>query len=271
MSQATLTTVPSALIRDERILEALLTAYQIPLQQKHIFDTNALAQLIQIDVEKISLALAELHTQTVPNLLTEFLQSTPEYTDEVLSKLSSGRVYHVGLESNLPLELALYLFKYPLAHFNPDLAQAFEISRSLIFPASHAFQQRVQAYTEIMRIWLHHDNYKPMLELFDIHRPIDLKRLKSQHQHNIKDNIWHYAVYTTQEQVVEDLHHYFSELSRRCPQYQMPFTRVIRNQNDRSVLTKIINTAQHLEIEFVTGSFVTGPIPKPNNIELSSA
>ena len=271
MFQATLSTAPTKAIVDEQILNALLTSYQIPLQQKHINSPDALAQLIQIDIEKISHALHELKHRTVPSLLTEFLQTTPECLDSILSKLSAKRLYHIGLESNLPLELALYLFKYPLADFNHKLAQQFEISRSLIFPASHAFQKRVQAYTEIMRIWLHQSDHKPMLELFDIHRPIDLKHLKIQHQKNIKDNIWHYAIYVSEEGAVENLHYYFSELSQRYPQYKMPFAHVIRNQNDRSVLTKIINRAQNLEIEFVTGSFITGPIPKPNNIEITSS
>ena len=271
MFQATLSTAPTKAIANERILNALLTSYQIPLKQKKIHSIEALVQLIQIDIEKISHALQELEQRTVPSLLTEFLQTSPECLDTVLSKLSAQRLYHIGLESNLPLELALYLFKYPISNLNTQLAKKFEISRSLTFPASHAFQQRVQAYTEIMRIWLHQDHNRPMLELFDIHRPIDLKHLSHQHQKNIKDNIWHYAIYVSEEGAVEDLHHYFSELSQRYPQYKMPFTHVIHNQNDRSVLTKIINRAQNLEIEFVTGSFITGPIPKPNNIEITSS
>ncbi len=252
------------------LLSALLNAYHLPLEQKHIFDEQALAQLIQIDVEKITYALEELENRDVASLMGDFLQSTPEQIDKVLAKLHNGRLYHVGLESNLPLELLQYLFKYPIANLNPDLAGYFDISRSLVFPASHAFQQRVQAYTEILRIWLHHDSAKPMLELFDIHRPIDLKRLQINHQKDVRDNIWHYAIYVREEGLVEELHRYFIEISRLHPQYQMPFSRIIRNKNDRSVLTKIINKAAHLEIEFVTGSFVTGPIPKPNNIETTS-
>ena len=262
----------TSILTDEQILSALLNTYQKPLHQKHIFDTNSLATLIKIDVNNIAFALQEMRERTVASLMTQFLKNCPECLDNVLNKLTMKRLYHVGLESNLPLELSLYLFKYSIGSLNSDIPRDFNINRSLMFPASSAFQHRVQAFTEIMRIWLQHqDGSKPMLELFDIHQPLNLEQLLANQQQGIRDNTWHYAVYINDKETVENFHHYFYELSHHYPEYTLPFPEIIHNQNDGSVLTKVINTAQNIEVEFVTGSFVTGPIPKPTKITTASA
>ncbi|MCK5867775.1 MAG: hypothetical protein KAG14_05185 [Mycoplasmataceae bacterium] len=239
----------------------LLDLYCKELKIKQIDNEMALNQIITIDREKIIYALNELRYKTTHDLTDEFFNHTPEIVSDIMAEISHSYLYHIGMESNCPLEITLYGFKQQIAYFNRQLDDKLEMTRVLIFPASQAFQQRVNAYTEVMRVWIKMSHGEYMLEFFNIHRPIVLSKLMMQHKKEIRDDIWHYALYINQAKQVKQLHQYCYNLSLKNTDYKLPFESVINNKNDGSVLTKIINKQKKLEIEFVTGTFVTGPIP----------
>jgi len=243
------------------MIKLLLALYHKQLNVKGITSEDTLNQIITIDREKIIYAINELHYKSTQKIITDFFSSTPEDVIDIMGEISHPYLYHIGMEINCPLELALYGFKQQIAYFNQQLEDNLEITRVLIFPASPAFQHRVNAYTDVMRIWIKmsHGNY--MLEFFDIHRSLRLPELTLKHKKDVRDSIWHYAFYIEQANQVRQLHQYCQHLTQKNAHYKLPFESVINNIHDGSVLTKIINCQKELEIEFVTGTFVTGPIP----------
>ncbi len=247
----------------------LLNLYSDQLNIKGINNTDKLNQIINIDREKIIYAFNELHYKTTNDVINDFFSSTPETIIDIMEEISHPYLYHIGMEINCPLEIALYGFKQQVDYFNQQLDDKLEITRVLIFPASQAFQHRVNAYTEVMRIWITMSHGEYMLELFDIHRPIAIPELIINHAKEIRDDIWHYAFYIEHANQVKQLHQYCQALTQKNSHYLLPFDAVINNKHDGSVLTKIINLQKKLEIEFVTGTFVTGPIPSSSFCNLS--
>ncbi|MCK5898597.1 MAG: hypothetical protein KAG06_05955 [Methylococcales bacterium] len=241
--------------------DLLFNLYKDQLGVKNIHNESSLDKIIAIDREKVLQALDELQHKSTKDLANDFFNGDPKHVKNVLAEISHPFLYHIGMEINCPLEIALYGFKQDVAYFNEHLNDSLEVTRVLIFSASDAFQNRVNAYTGVMRIWLKMRHGEYMLELFDIHRSIDLDKLIAQHQQSIYDDIWHYAMYINYADQVKWLHEYCQIIVEKNPTYELPFKSVINNKNDGSVLTKIINRSKKIEIEFVTGTFVTGPIP----------
>ena len=151
----------------------------------------------------------------------------------------------------------------------------------LRFPASPAFQTRVNAFWEIMRIWLVVNGRTLMLELFDIHRPADsvldaAPRLTHRNFHGLaeddedlavghpervahlfsNDQIWHYALYAKRPADVSELHSEFLSLAARDSNFILPYDEPIHNPHDDSFHTKIIHkpgpAGGRLELEIVT-------------------
>lgn len=239
----------------------LFNLYRKQLAVKNIHHETELATLISIDQKKILLALDELQHKSTDALVNDFFSHQPKHVTDILAEVSHPFLYHIGMEINCPLEIALYNLKQNVDYLNQQLDDSLKVTRVLIFSASPAFQRRVNAYTSVIRIWvkLRHGEY--MLELFDIHRPIDVNKLVAQSKHRLYDDIWHYALYLNEADQIKWLHKYCQMIVEKDSDYKLPFKAVINNKNDGSFLTKVINIPKKIEIEFVTGTFVTGPIP----------
>src|SRR5207249_2675393 len=148
----------------------------------------------------------------------------------IRGRLADQHIYHVGFEIHEPLDLVLYGINHWIEHSKRAVGANMKVRNFLRFPASPAFQQRVGAYAEIMRIWLQLDERVLMLELFDISRAADsvlasapklthrsFKGLfrddgpGSGHQQRLdrlfaSDEIWHYAFHVKRPADVMELH-----------------------------------------------------------------
>lgn len=257
----------------------LLKAHAPALQTKQVTDEQALRAIICIDFERILHALVEVKQTSAHEIVREFFTEHAGSIPTAIEHVAVPGLYHVGFEIYEPMDLVLQGFEYWIARLNQRLGMRVEVSNFLRFPASQAFQQRVNAYVEIMRIWVRVDGQTLMLELFDIHHPVVAAlpvqddplylyhvqpeallrhgQVSPRHRQAMNylyqnDSIWHYAVYVKSRQQVLQLHEYFQSLVRHAPEYRLPFSAIVQNQHDGSFYTKLINTQRKLEIEFVT-------------------
>ncbi|MBF0100921.1 MAG: hypothetical protein HQK77_08445 [Desulfobacterales bacterium] len=257
-------------------IEGLLSQYKNTLTKKHIRTHQELMKVIRIDFEKMIFALMEVKNKKGLHIISDFFGKDKNNVLAILPELSEKNLYHLGFEVNQPMDLILYSFKYWIDKFNhqfKDSINEIKISRQLRFPASQAFQNRVNAYVEILRIWLELDHRELMLELFDIHHPLAISMMNDgydsesdghPHVTCIKDyptaisrllagdSIWHYAIYVNHPNEVEKLHTYFKALVTQDMTYELPFVSLVNNKHDGSLYTKIINKKKRIELEFVT-------------------
>ncbi len=248
----------------------LLHQHQKPLKVKHIFNKQDFISIVRVDYEKIMYALLELRNKPAFYIINDFFHKNEKHVREVMTKLKGDYLSHIGFEILEPLDLSEYGFEYGFNRFNEELGTEMYVTQIQRFPASQAFQDRVKAFTEIMRIWIQLDEREVMLELFDIHKPVDdyfLARNTTNirticdnkyifpHAHTIyfaKDEIWHYALDVNTADNVRVLHNYFQYLANQDDDYFLPFKEIVNNKNDGSFYTKIINKQRRIEIEFVT-------------------
>jgi hypothetical protein len=285
-----MTTAPSDLTlhnyESEAQGERLFAPDHPVLAKKNIATRHALIQVLQHDWEKFAHALLAVQHQRADRLLQGFFDDCPEMAVYAIAATRENRLYHLGFEIAQPLDLVENSTPYWLEALNQNGLQGagelLRISKVQRFPASSALQARVQAYTEIMRIWFQAGAQELMLELFDIHRPIDAlwrhlaeseeasppaKRdaqtpwacaMLAPHQDRRlarffqSDPIWHYALYVDSPSKVVELHADFRTLTERVPTYKLAFAEPVRNNFDGSFYTKLLNPAQGAEIEFVT-------------------
>jgi hypothetical protein len=260
------------------MIEKLLTLHNKSLGVKNIWTKQELINIIRIDFEKILYALFELKTKSIPQLLTDFFSENKKIVPNILAKLEGKSLSHIGFEINEPLAIVLYGFNHVLNKFNQTFGTQFKIIKVFRFPASLAFQHRVNAFVEVLRIWIQLNNREVMLELFDIHHKIDTFLLGNQfkikkrgiinnsyanesflinHSNAItpiitRDEIWHYAIDVDNSNEVTQLHNYFKRLVEQNDIYKLPFESIVKNNNDGSFYTKIINQKKRMEMEFVT-------------------
>jgi len=255
---------------------SLLKSHQELLQKKNSYDPTSLLELIKIDTEKVLLALAEVKGRQVPGLLQTFFAGHDELLALLYSVVDVEKLFHVGFEIYEPMDLVVAGFEHWSRRFERLLETEIQVVRSLRFPASAAFQKRVKASAEIMRIWMRVGGEELMLELFDIHRPAphvppktagpfsipDLRHrlvapgLSPDHdqvlQHHFgNDFIWHYAISVQEMQSVEQLHGAFERLVGWNRGFQLAYPACVYNQHDGSYHTKLIHPLKHLELEFV--------------------
>ncbi len=255
---------------------SLLKSHREVLQQKNSYDPTSLLELIKIDTEKVLLALTEVKGRRVAALLQTFFAGHDEVLALLYSVVNLERLFHVGFEIYEPMDLVVAGFEHWSRRFGRLLDSEIEIVRSLRFPASTAFQKRVQASAEIMRIWLWVGGQEWMLELFDIHRPaahipakaggqfsvIDLRNrlaapdLPPDHdlvlqRHFGNDFIWHYAIAVPEMASVELLHSAFERFVGWNRGFELAYPACVYNQHDGSYHTKLIHPLKHLELEFV--------------------
>lgn len=255
--------------------EHMLHTWREPLAAKNIHTQQALLEIIKLDFEKIIHAMLEAHSRPAQQIVADFFHGQTEMLDELAPDFQDKRLYHLGFEVLEPLDLVLQGFDNWFGKARQLLGVNVQVSKILRFPASQAFQDRVGAYTEIMRIWIHMDQRTIMLELFDIHHPLHISppasngnnrllqnlRLQSGylpgHRRTMQqlfhaDPIWHYALYVNTPDKVRNLHARFQTLAAQRPHYRLASANPIENQHDKSFHTKLINQNAQLEIEFVT-------------------
>lgn len=257
----------------------LLSAHDGALRVKEITDSQALRAIICIDFERILHALVEVKEYTAQEVLTDFFAEQTAMLPTAKENVAVPELYHVGFEIYEPMDMVLQGFHYWIGRLNQLLGMRVKVKDFLRFPASQAFQDRVNAYVEIMRIWVQVDGQELMLELFDIHHPLKNSlppfnvplyqyhvqpesllhhgKVSAHHRQAMQhlyqnDSIWHYAVYVESRKQVLQLHETFKTLVRHSPNYRLPFADIVQNQYDGSFYTKLINAQRKLEIEFVT-------------------
>jgi hypothetical protein len=261
-----------------RLCDSLLATHTALLGQKNIHRKRELIQVIKVDLDKLAHALLEVKENHPQRVLEEFFESTAVDISAITAMLAETRIYHVGFEVHEPLDLVLYGIDHWIQEARHALGADMKVKDYLRFPASPAFQKRVGAYTEIMRIWLEVNDRTLMLELFDIHRPVDAElasgALPVKHR-NFQglfsdpvpghadrmarlfgdDDIWHYALHVRRPAEVTELHAELQALAAHDSTYFLPYAAPVHNPHDGSFHTKVVHRAGsggRMELEFVT-------------------
>jgi hypothetical protein len=247
------------------------------LQRKNVRSKQRLLQIIKLDLDKLTHALLEVKERRAWPILTRFFAGHKTLLPAIAGRLEQNVIDHLGFEIHEPLDLVLHGLDHWLAKTRRTFQASLAIQDFLRFPASTAFQQRVGGYTEIMRLWVQVNGQTLMLELFDIHRPVDeffasgpakplihrnFDCLVTPNGINDKDmgqveslfqgdEIWHYAFRVRGFAEVMQLHAELQELAAGDPAYRLPYAAPVHNAGDGSLHTKIIQQAAGLELEFI--------------------
>ena len=263
-----------------RLCDDLLATHTALLGRKNIRRKRELIQVIKVDLDKLAHALLEVKENHPQRVLEEFFASTPVSVSAISAMLAEARIYHVGFEVHEPLDLVLYGIEHWIQEARHSLGANMRVKDYLRFPASPAFQNRVGAHTEIMRIWLEVNDRTLMLELFDIHRPVDTElasgALPVKHRNFQglfsdpvpghadrmarlfgEDEIWHYALHVHRPAEVSELHSELQALAAHNRSYFLPYAAPVHNPHDGSFHTKVIHRVgsrggARMELEFVT-------------------
>lgn len=266
--------------RLNRLSDDLLHSHAELLGRKNIWRKRQLIRAIRLDLDKLTHALVETKHTEARELLERFLggRFTGGELDRICSRLRSRNICHVGFEIHEPIALVLYGIRHWVEQSTRSLNVHMAVREYLHFPASRAFQLRVGAPAEIMRIWLEVDDRVLMLELFDIQRPADsvmesapppthrnfhplFVQSESGHSERLgrlfaDDPIWHYAVQANSPADVVELHAELAAAAERSPGIRMAYLAPVHNKHDASFHTKVIReateSAPRLELEFVT-------------------
>ena len=264
-----------------RLSDELLHSHSELLGRKNIRRKQQLIRAIKLDLDKLTHAMLEVKLNRASGVVQGFFSESRLDPAAICARLSGDGIYHVGFEIHEPMSLVLHGINHWIEHSRDALGADMRVRESLRFPASAAFQKRVGAYTEIMRIWLEVAGRVLMLELFDIHRPADsmlasAPRLTHRNFNGLfryneatadghperverlfsNDEIWHYALYVKRPADVTDLHGELQTLAARDASYTLPYTAPVHNLHDDSYHTKIVRLPRlgqaRLELEFVT-------------------
>ena len=260
-----------------RLTDDLLHSHGELRAKKNIARKRELIRVIKLDLDKLTHALVEVKDNSALEVLSRFCAGSSVDPASVLARLAGPGLYHVGFEIHEPLDLVLRGIQHWIDHSVRNLGKSMRIHDYHRFPASQAFQQRVGAETEIMRIWLEVGGRVLMLELFDIHRPVgpvlaaapasthrNFHGLfqsggpRSPHAGRLRrlfadDAIWHYALFVDGPANVEALHAQWQEVAAGDVSFRMPYAAPVHNAHDRSFHTKVVRLGQErLELEFVT-------------------
>src|SRR5690242_20270924 len=136
-----------------QLCDSLLTTHTELLGQKNIRRKRELIQVIKVDLDKLAHALLEVKENQPASVLADFFGEALPDTSAIAGRLAEARIYHVGFEIHEPLDLVLYGIEHWIEEARHALGAQMRVRDCLRFPASPAFQKRVGAYTEIMRIW----------------------------------------------------------------------------------------------------------------------
>ena len=258
--------------------EELLRSHSELLRHKGIWQKQQLIRMIRLDLDKLTHALIEVKDNGATAVLRRFFDHSAMKPAGIRARLMDDGIYHLGFEIHEPLDLVLFGIRHWIDRSRWALGANMRIKDYQRFPASQAFQKRVGARAEIMRIWLEVKGRTLMLELFDIQRCAgsalngalglthrNFHGLFEQHDPNAEhrdrlerlfeqDGIWHYALHVAHRQEVIALHDELQNLAAQDSRYLIPYDAPVYNGHDGSFHTKVIKRqpGQRLEIEFVT-------------------
>jgi len=258
-----------------RLSDALLRSHTDLLARKNIHSRLELFRIIRLDLDKLTHALTELKLNCALEVLQDFFGDAAD-CHAIGRRLTGPQIGHVGFEIHEPLSLVLHGLRHWIEQ-SQRLGANMQIRDYMRFPASLAFQKRVAAPAEIMRLWLDVEGQVLMLELFDIHRPVDPVIAESprpthrnfhalfrpeataaSHPRRLSrlfagDEIWHYAFHVALPEDVRELHAELQRLAAVHSEYFLPYAEPVHNEHDRSFHTKIVRGGSaRLELEFVT-------------------
>jgi len=264
-----------------RLSDELLRSHTVLLARKNIHSKLELFRIIRLDLDKLTHALTELKSKPAVDVLQDFFGESAD-CHAIGRRLTGSEIGHVGFEIHEPLSLVLHGLRHWIEQSQRLVGANMQIRDCMRFPASLAFQKRVAAPAEIMRLWLDVEGQVLMLELFDIHRPVDPVMAESpkpthrnfhalfrpeataaSHPRRLSalfagDEIWHYAFHVAQPEDVRELHAELQRLAAVHSGYFLPYAEPVHNEHDRSFHTKIVRHASvkpdsvRLELEFVT-------------------
>lgn len=273
--------LPDYIRETNRLSDELLRSHTELLARKNIHRKLELFRVIRLDLDKLTHALTELRVNCAQDVLQKFFGDAAD-CDAIGRRLTGSQIGHVGFEIHEPLSLVLHGLRHWIEQSKRLLGADMQIRDYLRFPASSAFQKRVAAPAEIMRLWLDVEGQVLMLELFDIYRPIDPVLANSPkpthrnfhglfrpegsaaaHRQRLSrlfadDEIWHYAFHVAQPEDVRELHAELRRLAEVHSGYFLPYAEPVHNEHDRSFHTKIVRHGSvrqgsaRLELEFVT-------------------
>ncbi len=260
--------------------DELLRTHRESLARKSIHRKQDLIKVIKLDLDKLTHALLEVQETQAKDILEDFFADTDMDLEQFDLRLQAPYINHVGFEIHEPLDLVLFGIQHWIEQSRIKLGAEIQIQGSLRFPASQAFQQRVGAYTEILRIRLLVNGRVLMLELFDIqhslsgllragshrmtHRNFDglfrQEEFLPGHRERLaqlfaSDQIWHYAFHVKRPEDVMVLHDQIQSLAARAPWLRVAYAQPVHNPHDRSLHTKVISQGAdraRSEVEFVT-------------------
>ena len=263
-----------------QLSDELFSSHGELLGSKNILSKRQLIQAIKLDLDKLAHALFEVKGNGAPAVLESIFGGSALAPAAVAERLADQEIYHVGFEIHEPMSLVLHGIHHWIEHSRKAIEAEMKVLTFLRFPASEAFQKRVNAETEIMRIWLQVNGRTLMLELFDIHRPADsildaAPPLTHRNLHGLveedqqaagghperlarlfsNDDIWHYALYANRPADVIDLHEKFQALAALDSKFVLAYQAPVHNPYDDSFHTKIIhrpNQGGRIELEIVT-------------------
>jgi len=262
-----------------QLCDSLLASHSTFLSRKNIPAKRELIQVIKVDLDKLAHALLEVKEGQAGPVLADFFGDSLGDLAGIGGRVADQRIYHLGFEIHEPLDLVLFGIDHWIEQAKRALGVRMRVKEFHRFPASPAFQGRVGAYAEIMRIWIELNEQVLMLELFDIHRPVSAEITAGLveithrsfdglfldptpgHRERMArlfgaDEIWHYAFYVKSPQDVVELQCAFQGLAERDSSYHVAYPAPVHNPHDRSYHTKVIHQTQgiprRMELEFVT-------------------
>lgn len=276
------------------LVERMMHTRRDLLERKGIRSKQELLRMFKLDMVHILNALWEVHDGSAELVIHEFFGEAPTLIPVINSALQHNFIYHLGFECYEPLDLLLYGFEHWMKRTREQTSLDIQVSGYQRFMASRAFQQRVGASAEILRIWVKLGERELMLELFDIHRPhAAMELLRTGKSVNrvpadspirrdveqvprirtalslSQDPVWHYALYVLDAERVHALHSRFQQLVAESPHYRLAYKSPVENAGDGSVHTKLLNVTHHLELE-VVNQHATGTDPILRSSDLAT-
>lgn len=258
------------------LVERMMHTRRDLLERKGICSKQELLRMFKLDMVHILNALWEVHDGSAELVTHEFFGEAPALIPVVNGALQHNFIYHLGFECYEPLDLLLYGFEHWMKRTREQSSLDIHVSGYQRFTASNAFEHRVGATTEILRIWVKLGERELMLELFDIHRPHSANELlrtgmpvnrapaDSPVRRGMEqvprirtalslsqDPVWHYALYAQSAERVHSLHSHFQQLVAESPHYRLAYQSPVENAGDGSVHTKLLNVTRRLELEIV--------------------
>jgi hypothetical protein len=261
-------------VRDTHaVCQGFLSAHRALLEAKGIQGMTGLIQAIKQDFEKLDWALAQLRERSAADFLAEFFAPAPALGSALAGRLGTGRIGHIGFEIVEPMDVVAHGLRHWADKVRADQGTEVEIVQMRRFPASAALQRRVGAYVEIMCLSLVVEGRPLTLELFDAHGPACRRNpwlgqagrrfgpfgaARPARRCGFEvfqgDRLWHYAIVLDSAESVWQAHETFSRLAQSGGPYRLPYADPVANAHEGSLHTKLINTAQGLELEFVAQS-----------------